>query len=324
MQRLLKFLVCSAVVIGVALPTVLLPSVASAEPTAQEVEEQLQKAHDALEDIIEDSNRIRVENEAAKAATAALADKLAPLQAQLDTAQAGVAKIAATAYKTGGGLASAGFMLGAGSSNTVAHQVQSMDRLARSRQREITSFTQVKEEYEREKKRLDDLMAAQAQQQAQLAARRTQIEAELKRLEDLERRLESTGRPRPSAGTPAGPAPTGTGKGAIAVRFAYAQLGKMYRWGAVGPANYDCSGLTMAAWKAAGVRLPHNAAMQYRGTAKVSRATLQPGDLVYYRNLGHVAIYIGNDQIIHASRTGRPIAVASLTASPPYGYSRPG
>jgi cell wall-associated NlpC family hydrolase len=324
-QRLLRFLLCGAVVVGMSLPAVVLPSTAAlAEPSAQEVEEQLQKAHDELEDVIEDHNRITEELKATQAAAAALSEKLAPLQAQLDAAQAGVTKIATTAYKTGGGLAAASFMLGAGSSNTVVHQVESMDRLARSRQREISTYSQTKEQFEREKKRLDDLIAAQTQQQKQLADRRAKIETELKRLEQIERRLEAAGRPRPGAGTPAGPAPTGSGKGAVAVRYAYAQLGKMYSWGAAGPNNFDCSGLTMMAWKAAGVNLPHNAAMQYRATAKVSRSALQPGDLVYYRNLGHVGIYIGNNQIIHASRTGRPVAVASLTNSPPYGYSRPG
>ncbi len=312
--------------VAVAVPVVLLAaSPARAEPTAQEVEEQLQKAHDELEDVVEDHNRITEELKATQAAAAALSEKLAPLQGRLDSAQAGVATIATTAYKTGGGLVTAGFMLAAGSSTTVAGQVQSMDRLARSRQREISGYTAAKEAYEREKKRLDDLMTAQSQQQKQLADRRTKIEAELKRLEEMERRLESAGRPRPGAGTPAGPPPSGSGKGAIAVRYAYAQLGKMYRWGAAGPGNFDCSGLTMAAWKAAGVNLPHNAAMQYRATAKVSPGALQPGDLVYYRNLGHVGIYIGNNQIIHASRTGRPVAVVPITNSgTPYGYSRPG
>ncbi len=66
--------------------------------------------------------------------------------------------------------------------------------------------------------------------------------------------------------------------------------------------------------------------MQYNATAHVSRAQLQPGDLVYYRSFGHVGIYIGNSQIIHSSRSGKPVAVAPLdrTGMSIAGYSRPG
>ena len=78
-------------------------------------------------------------------------------------------------------------------------------------------------------------------------------------------------------------------------RYAYAQIGKPYVYGAAGPAAFDCSGLTKAAWAAAGVTLPHNAARQYSSMAHLARADLAPGDLVfYYSDIHHVAIYIGN------------------------------
>ncbi len=96
----------------------------------------------------------------------------------------------------------------------------------------------------------------------------------------------------------------------------------MYRFGAAGPTNFDCSGLTQQAWKQAGVSLPHNAAQQYQRTAHIVRSQLQPGDLVYYNNFGHVGLYIGNNQIIHASRTGQPVAVRAIQS--PIAYSRPG
>ena len=77
------------------------------------------------------------------------------------------------------------------------------------------------------------------------------------------------------------------------------------------------------AWKQAGVDLPHNAAQQYQRTRHRSRGrNLQPGDLVYYNGFGHVGIYIGNNQIIHASRTGKPVAVRAIQS--PIAYSRPG
>lgn len=78
--------------------------------------------------------------------------------------------------------------------------------------------------------------------------------------------------------------------------YAVRQIGKNYRWGADGPRAFDCSGLTLAAWRAAGIRLPHNAARQAHSTARVRPHGwhLRPGDLVFYhRPISHVAIYIG-------------------------------
>ena len=140
----------------------------------------------------------------------------------------------------------------------------------------------------------------------------------------MERRLGRT-QPKSVSGGKAPPPPAGSGKGAIAVRYAYAQIGKMYQFGAAGPRTFDCSGLTMMAWKQAGVNLAHSARMQFNATAKVSRASLAVGDLVYYNGLGHVGIYIGDDMIIHASRTGYPVAAVPINnGGTPYGYSRPG
>lgn len=319
MQRLLRLLFCATVAIGVFLPA----TAANADPTPEQLEQQIDQAHDALEHVVEDYNRITEELAATQAAAAALEQKIKELQGKYDSAQVDVGKLAATAYKNGGGLSDAEFLLNAANSNALAHQVEAMERVTRSRQRDLAGFTEAKSQYDAEKKRLADLMSAQSQQQKQIAEKKAAIEKEIKRLEDMERRLPANRPANPSVGggTPKTP-PSGTGKGAIAVRYAYAQLGKMYVFGAAGPNNFDCSGLTMMAWKQAGVSLPHNAAQQYQRTAHVTKAQLQPGDLVYYNGFGHVGLYIGNGQIIHASRSGQPVAVRGLLS--PIAYSRPG
>jgi cell wall-associated NlpC family hydrolase len=115
-----------------------------------------------------------------------------------------------------------------------------------------------------------------------------------------------------------------SGRAAAAVQFAYAQLGKPYVYGAAGPSSYDCSGLTMAAWAAAGVSLPHNAAMQQSMLPYVSQADLQPGDLVFFGNpAGHVGIYIGGGRFIHAPHTGDVVRIADLAYMPFSGGGRP-
>jgi cell wall-associated NlpC family hydrolase len=86
------------------------------------------------------------------------------------------------------------------------------------------------------------------------------------------------------------------------IAFAEAQVGKSYGWGAAGPNAYDCSGLTMAAWRQAGVNLPHSAAGQYGYGTHVAYSQLRPGDLIFlYSPIGHVELYVGDDLAVSAA-----------------------
>ncbi|MEU6176674.1 C40 family peptidase [Streptomyces coeruleorubidus] len=98
-----------------------------------------------------------------------------------------------------------------------------------------------------------------------------------------------------------------------ALAFARAQIGKPYVWGAVGPGSYDCSGLTQAAWKAAGVTLPRTTYDQVGAGTTVSLADARPGDLVFfYDDITHVGIYIGNGMMIHAPKPGTYVREESI------------
>ncbi len=122
-------------------------------------------------------------------------------------------------------------------------------------------------------------------------------------------------------GSYAGPA---SGRAAEAVRTAYAQLGDPYAWGAAGPGSFDCSGLTMYSWAAAGVSLPHSSAAQYSAVRHVSLSDLQPGDLVfYYSPISHVGIYIGGGRIIDAPYPGLSVHITGLNSMPIVGAGRP-
>jgi peptidoglycan DL-endopeptidase CwlO len=115
-----------------------------------------------------------------------------------------------------------------------------------------------------------------------------------------------------------------SGKGAAALEFALAQVGEPYVYGGAGPNSWDCSGLTMMAWKAAGVSLPHGAKAQYGSTPHISKSELQPGDLVFFYNpIHHVGIYAGNDKVVHAPKPGDVVSVDPLGYMPFAGASRP-
>ena len=130
----------------------------------------------------------------------------------------------------------------------------------------------------------------------------------------------------PKAAAPAVAVPAvASSKAAAVLRYAYAQLGKPYRYGAAGARTFDCSGLTMRAWGAAGVAISHNAAAQYDSTKHVAKSALQPGDLVYFgRPIHHVGIYIGGGKFIEAPYTGADVRISNLSARHDYaGASRP-
>jgi cell wall-associated NlpC family hydrolase len=108
------------------------------------------------------------------------------------------------------------------------------------------------------------------------------------------------------------------------VSFAYGALGLPYVWGATGPSSYDCSGLTQAAWRSAGVSLPRTTYTQINAGTRVSRSQLQPGDLVFfYSGVSHVGLYIGNGQMIHAAHPGAPVRIAPIDEMPFAGATRP-
>jgi cell wall-associated NlpC family hydrolase len=117
-----------------------------------------------------------------------------------------------------------------------------------------------------------------------------------------------------------------SGRAGIAIKYALAQIGDRYVFGAAGMTTWDCSGLTMRAYKTAGVSLPHSSAAQSRLGKKVSLNALKPGDLLFYgRPVSHVSIYLGGGKMVHAPRKGSRVKVApsgSLGRKPLVGARR--
>ena len=112
-------------------------------------------------------------------------------------------------------------------------------------------------------------------------------------------------------------APAASGRVSAALAWAYTQLGKPYHYGGAGPRSFDCSGLTMRAFAAAGISLPHSAAAQQHAGRRVPLSQLQPGDLVFWGSPAyHVGIYVGGGRILDAPHTGTDVQIQSLWGSP--------
>ena len=104
-----------------------------------------------------------------------------------------------------------------------------------------------------------------------------------------------------------------SGRGGAAIKYALAQIGDRYIFGADGLTTWDCSGLTMRAFGAAGVSLPHSSRAQYKYGKAISRKELQPGDLVFFgKPISHVAIYLGGNRMLHAPRKGSRVKIAEF------------
>ncbi len=128
----------------------------------------------------------------------------------------------------------------------------------------------------------------------------------------------------PAAAPQAAPAlPSGSGN-AAAASAAMSQLGVPYRWGGASPSGFDCSGLASWAYAQIGKSVPHYTVAAYNAFPKVPSSQLQPGDLVFFRGLGHMGIYIGGGQYVHAPQTGDVVKVSSVGGRGDYvGATRP-
>lgn len=135
-----------------------------------------------------------------------------------------------------------------------------------------------------------------------------------------QRRLVASG----ALGAPAGVGRAPSVRGERALRYAVAQIGKPYEWGAEGPAAFDCSGLTQRAWGVAGHGIPRTSQQQWARLPRVPLRDLRPGDLVvYFPRATHVALYLGRGKVVHAPRPGARVKVSPLAANPVLGAVRP-
>ena len=107
---------------------------------------------------------------------------------------------------------------------------------------------------------------------------------------------------------------TVSGRGGTAIKYALQQIGDKYVFGADGTTYWYCSGLTMRAFQAAGVSLPHSSRAQYGYGKSVARKDLQPGDLVFFgKPISHVGIYLGGNRMLHAPRKGSRVKIAEFS-----------
>lgn len=229
-----------------------------------------------------------------------------------------IAVQAAAEYK-GSGIGSVAALLAGEDTATLVQKAETLNLLAQHDDDLLAAAMAQQQLYRAAVRQVELARAAQAREVAGVAKRKGQIE---RKLNELERVRSQVGDPL-SVPLPAN-LPSPTGAASVAVHTALAQLGKPYVWGAAGPNSFDCSGLTMYAWGAAGVSLPHSAAAQYDALPHVSQSDLRPGDLVFFGSyIHHVGMYIGKGVMVAAPSSGRVVQVQKAIRSDYAGAARP-
>jgi len=294
-----------------------------AAPSPAEIEAQIDQIWNQLEPVIEQHNMIRIDLNAKRAQAQSLANQIQPLQDKVDAALTQVSAISVQYYK-GGPASSFNALLTTGNPATLADQLSLINMLARNELTRLKDVVALKAQLDSQKKPLDALVAELTTKEAELAAKEKSINAEVKRLNDLRIQAYGSGGGTGSLRPVACPFEYVGGPAGVAAQTACNQIGKPYVWGADGPGSFDCSGLTMYAWAAAGKRLRHYTKWQYQDTQRVSRAELRAGDLIFfYGDLHHVGMYMGGGWMVHASRPGVPIKMVTINSSGPInGYGR--
>ncbi|WP_250035762.1 C40 family peptidase [Paractinoplanes maris] len=311
----LRVLVVAALAVAI---TGSMGTAAHAAPSTSELKKQIETASNKLEDVTEAYNQSRINLKKTQADQVKLQASLKPAQAALKNASGKVGTLATTSYKQGrvGPMTA----LLTGDQDGMVDRMAYLDLITRANQRDIDTFTEATQGFTARQAALKATQSKQTAQSNALAAQKASIQKDLKKL--IKMREAAFGQGQETGGKYTGKIPNISGSAGAAVTFAYNQLGKPYLFGADGPGSFDCSGLTSAAWRAGGKSLSHQTKAQWNEVTHISKGDLQPGDLVFYRSLGHVALYVGGGQIIDAPHSGTVVKKRGMDIMTPYGYGR--
>ncbi|RKT06423.1 cell wall-associated NlpC family hydrolase [Streptomyces sp. 3211.6] len=317
-----------------------------AEPqqTPAQVKAEVDRLYEEAEAATENYNGAKAKADEAERALAGLQDEAARKEDRLGAARSALATVAAGQYRSGG-LGPALQLALASDPQDYLERASLLTRAGDRTATEVASVRRGLDEVGRLRAQADGSLQEVRARRAELARQKALVEGRLATAQRLLARLGAQERaayearhgigpaapaagPAAAAAAPAGahgsPAPADGSRAARAVAFAYGAIGRPYVWGATGPGSFDCSGLTQAAWRAAGVSLPRTTYTQINAGRRVSRDQLAPGDLVfYYSGVTHVGLYVGGGQIIHAPRPGSTVRLAPVDSMPWAGASRP-
>jgi cell wall-associated NlpC family hydrolase len=328
------------------------PTISGKRAEAQSVLAQIQEIDGQLSHAIEAYNLANVKLDGIRAELKTNSQHLRIARTSLKAAQAHLSERLVALYKNGSDGGTIEVLLGAKSIDDLLNRLDAVDRVSEQDARVLIEVKSFRAQVIERKGRLERAQKAQVQVVADRAAQRSSIEgqlaerqrllssikdqiasleaAEQRRQERLAAQAQARFRSAQQAtvATVAAPealvesdspveaiAPPPEARYGGVVGIAMQYLGVPYVWGGASPSGFDCSGFSMYVFAQIGVSLPHHAASQYGMGTAISKDQLQAGDLVFFNGLGHMGIYIGGGQFIHAPHTGDVVKISSLSDS---------
>jgi peptidoglycan DL-endopeptidase CwlO len=302
----------AAVVAGLTVPATpaeAKPKPPAAGPALEQAKKQLAKLNEQVDQLANQYNKAKEDWKAAQSRLKALNTSVTAERATFEQLHVRVAQLAAAAYKSGGEAGSVPDLVAAKDPQAVLNQMTAFTKVSNNRAAELNQFLASAQRLERQRALAQQAAEQLAQQRQKAESQRKQANAAIAKQVKLIDKLGSNIDPGSSQ---ANCSILATGKAETVLRYACAQLGKSYVFGAAGPNHFDCSGLTMMAYKQVGINLSHYVPNQWTASQHISKAQLQAGDLVFFDDLGHVGLYVGNGKFIQAPHTGDVVKISSL------------
>ena len=302
---------------------VLLPTQADAAQTLAQVQAKVRQLEEEATTAAEGAQEAKVKLASLTKTLNGIKAK-AQIQGQtVSTLQRSLGTIAIEQYKSGG-FGQSFELLFSSDPTLYLSSAGALDAITRRKSAQLRKFEAAQQRLNATTLTVNDKMALVAAVQKKLAAQSAIAQKKLAEAEQLLSKLTKAERERlaklaedqenadQASSLEAAKSASGvSGRAGSALKFALKQIGDRYVFGAAGLVTWDCSGLTMRAYQAAGVSLPHSSAAQSRMGKKVSLSALKPGDLLFFgRPVSHVGIYLGGGKMVHAPRSGSRVKVA--------------
>jgi peptidoglycan DL-endopeptidase CwlO len=295
---------------------------ADPKPTKSEVKAKVDKLYHEAEQATEKYDGAKEEQKKLEKQVDALQDKVARGQQELNTLRSGLGSLAAAQYRSGGIDPSVQLFL-ASDPDTFLDEASALDQLTAKQTESLEKIQEKQRTLAQQRKEAQDKLGDLADVRKTLGENKKKFQGKLAEAQRLLNTLTAAERAKMAQDDQRASRAAGdrvdlgnevpaSARGAAALQAAITQLGKPYVSGGTGPNSFDCSGLTQWSYAQAGVSITRTTYTQINEGTQIGRSALKPGDLVFFNNTSHVALYAGNNTVVHAPKPGAVVRYESM------------